>query len=262
MRLPTYRGYNSRVDPGINNAFSTAAFRFGHSLIPNTFSQLNRNFDEVRRPISLREAFLNRDLVNRQGIEGTMLGLIGNQSNTVDNRFAFGIARRVLLRPGEERDADLLAYNIHRGRDHALPTYGEFRRFCRLPTIRSFNELSRVMIRGTVSGFQRLYRSPDEIDLFAAGISERTLPGLEVGPTFECLIRTQFSNLRDGDRFFYLARNVFTAAQRREIQKASMARVLCDNLNGIVSIQRNAFRAGGRRISCSRIESVDIRQFV
>lgn len=32
-----YRGYDDGVDPTVANAFATAAFRFGHSLVPNTF---------------------------------------------------------------------------------------------------------------------------------------------------------------------------------------------------------------------------------
>ena len=30
--------YNSEIDPRITNVFSTSAFRFGHSMIPPTFS--------------------------------------------------------------------------------------------------------------------------------------------------------------------------------------------------------------------------------
>ena len=32
--VPPYKGYNPDIHPGITHAFQSAAFRFGHSLIP------------------------------------------------------------------------------------------------------------------------------------------------------------------------------------------------------------------------------------
>lgn len=32
--LPEYEGYNSATHPGITHAFQSAAFRFGHTMIP------------------------------------------------------------------------------------------------------------------------------------------------------------------------------------------------------------------------------------
>ena len=48
-----------------------------------------------------------------------------------------------------------------------------------------------------------IYRHPDDIDLFAGGLSEKRAPGALVGPTFRCLIGLQFNLFKTGDRFFY-----------------------------------------------------------
>lgn len=45
-------------------------------------------------------------------------------------------------------------------------------------------------------------RTPADIDLWSGGVSERPLPGSMLGPTFACVIATQMSYLRRGDRFW------------------------------------------------------------
>lgn len=48
-----------------------------------------------------------------------------------------------------------------------------------------------------------VFRHPADVDLWSGGVSERPLPGSMLGPTFACLIATQFSHSRRGDRFWY-----------------------------------------------------------
>jgi len=262
ITLPRYTGYKVHVDPSIVNVFLSAAFRFGHSLVPNKFSQLDNNFNKANPPIPLQEAFNNRHLITTRGIEQTIRGLIGNLSNNVDNKFSFGLARRLFVSVGSEGYLDLTALNIQRGRDHGLPGYNEYRRFCGLPVATTWARLRNILVAGAASKFEQVYKHPDDIDVFAGGISEKHIGNSIVGPTFNCILKQQFQKLRDGDRFYYENPGVFTVSQLNALKKTKMSSVLCENLKGLVSIQPNAFftpkkRSNTRKV-CNSIPKLDL----
>ena len=48
-----------------------------------------------------------------------------------------------------------------------------------------------------------VYESVDDIDLFVAGLKEKSLPDAMLGPTFSRIFAAQFLNLKRTDRFFY-----------------------------------------------------------
>ena len=262
VTLPRYSGYNANVDPSITNVFASAAFRFGHSLVPNKFSQLDNNFNKANPPIPLQEAFLNRHIINIRGIEQTVRGLIGNLSNVVDNKFSFGLTRRLFVSVDSEDYLDLTALNIQRGRDHGLPGYNEYRRLCGLSVPKTWAQVQRLMVANVASKFQKVYKHPDDIDVFAGGISERHIRNSQVGPTFNCILKRQFQSIRDGDRFYYENPGVFTVAQLNAIRKVTMASILCNTLKELVSVQPNVFftpsKQSNTRKVCNSIPTLDL----
>lgn len=90
------------------------------------------------------------------------------------------------------------------------------------------------------------FRSVQDIDLYAGGLSEDSLSDTEaVGRTFGCIIMNQFRDLKNGDRFYYengpaVNPSAFTATQLQEIKKVTMSGLICNNYDLSV-IQRNAF---------------------
>ena len=260
--LPYYKGYNPNVDPGILNSFSTAAFRFGHSLIRPSIDRLDANYDPVGDPIPLRHLFFNNTYIKRRGIDEVVLGLLSNSSESMDTELASGVLNHLYERrhsPG----LNLAAINIQRGRDHGLPGYNAYRRICGLTDAKSFRDtVNEIPHQHNRRRLAKLYNdNPDLADLWAVGLAESPANGGLVGATFGCIIREQMTRLRDGDRYFYMNRGVFSQRQLTEIRKATLSKVICDNLKTIVSIQRNAFLSGRRsyyRIACHNIPGIDL----
>ncbi|XP_048581153.1 peroxidasin isoform X2 [Nematostella vectensis] len=263
--IPQYTGYRN-VNPTIMNVFATAAFRFGHSTVRPSFSRLNANFDPIGPDVPLIDAFFNNKLVQSTGIEPFLLGLLANFSQDVDRELAAGLTKHLFQQPESQHGFDLAALNIQRGRDHGLPGYGVWRRECNLTHAEIFEE-TRDEIRDPVTRqiLDRVYNGSVEFaDLWVSGLAENPVKGASVGPTFLCILRSQFRRLRDGDRFWYENNGVFGKEQLEEIKKISLSRVMCDNLPGIVSVQRDAFRAPSSsdlRVACARISGIDLTKW-
>ncbi|XP_074144108.1 peroxidasin homolog isoform X2 [Sminthopsis crassicaudata] len=266
--LGEYKGYDPSVNSGIFNAFATAAFRFGHTLINPLLYRLDENFEPIAQGhIPLHKAFFSPfRIVNEGGIDPLLRGLFGVAGkmrvpsqllNTELTERLFSMAHTVAL--------DLAAINIQRGRDHGIPPYHDFRVYCNLSSAATFedlrNEIKNPDIREKLRG---LYGSPLNIDLFPALMVEDLVPGSRLGPTLMCLLSTQFKRLRDGDRLWYENPGVFSPAQLTQIKQTSLARILCDNSDNITHVQRDVFRVAEfphGYSNCDEIPKVDLRMW-
>ena len=76
-------------------------------------------------------------------------------------------------------------------------------RYCGLSRAYHWNDLAGSFTNDTLQRYIHTYATPDDIDLWSAGISERPTPGSMVGPVFGCIMGETFKNLRYGDRFWY-----------------------------------------------------------
>ena len=114
----------------------------------------------------------------------------------------------------------------------------------------------------------RLYRSPDNVDLFVGGILEDRVRGGAMGPTFSCLMGKQFKALREGDRFWYENTDgpqAFTPGQLQELRKVNLARIICDNSDGIGVLQRLVLKVARRKWNgyelCYNLPTIDLRKW-
>ncbi|XP_019403812.1 PREDICTED: peroxidasin homolog isoform X1 [Crocodylus porosus] len=264
--LGEYKGYSPDTNAGILNAFATAAFRFGHTLINPVLYRLNESFQPIRQGhVPLHKAFFSPFRIMQEGgIDPLLRGLFGIPGKMrVPSELLNMELTEKLFSMAHSVSLDLAAINIQRGRDHGIPPYNDFRVFCNLTSAQEFedlrNEIKNLEIREKL---RSLYGTTKNIDLFPALMVEDLVPGTRVGPTLMCLLTTQFRRLRDGDRFWYENPGVFTPAQLTQIRQTSLARIICDNSDRIRQLQRDVFQVAAYpqgMVSCEEIPAVDLR---
>ncbi|XP_074076627.1 eosinophil peroxidase isoform X2 [Macrotis lagotis] len=262
--LGHYRGYSSRVDPRVSNVF-TLAFRFGHTLIQPFMFRLGNRYQSLgsnsRVPLST-VFFASWRVVNEGGIDPILRGLIATPAKlNRQNEILVDELRDKLFKQIRRIGLDLAALNMQRSRDHGLPGYNAWRRFCRLSQPRTLSQLARVLKNKDLARkFMSLYGTPDNIDIWVGAVAEPLLPGARVGPLLACLFENQFRRARDGDRFWWQNRGVFTRRQRQALRRISLSRIVCDN-TGITSVPRHIFRANTFPkgfVNCRRIPKLNL----
>lgn len=232
--------YNPKINPNLPSSFHAAAFRFGHSVLPSQIEQWSVTHKHVgsRR---LSELF-NRPFDMYQGgvTDRYIAGFMNQVAQAVDDAMTEELTNHLFAEPLKSFGTDLASLNMQRGRDHGVPSYNAFRVYCGLRRARHWDDLAGSFTNETLQKYARTYASPDDIDLWSAGISERPLPGSMVGPVFGCIMGETFKSLRYGDRFWYENGgwpSSFTLEQVNEIRRIKLSRLLCDNGDRIETAQ-------------------------
>lgn len=236
--IPPHSGYDSNVNAGIMNCFSTAAYRFGHSLLSSTLLRIG--IDGVQSPeghLPLASAFFSpAAIIEDGGIEPILRGLAVQRSQDVDP-LVNGAVRNFLFNPPGAGGFDLASLNIQRGRDHGLPSYNQARDELGLPVRTSFAEITSDVNRQ--QALSTAYGGDvDKIDLWVGGLSEDHLSLALVGETFHAIIRSQFLALRDGDRFWY--QDDLDAATLADVESTTLADIIRRNTTAM-DIQDDVF---------------------
>uniref|UniRef100_A0A3Q2SP46 Myeloid-specific peroxidase n=1 Tax=Fundulus heteroclitus TaxID=8078 RepID=A0A3Q2SP46_FUNHE len=258
--LGRYPGYNPNVDPSISNVFATAAYRFAHLAIQPFLFRLDANYREHPRfpSVPLFKAFLAPwRVIFEGGVDPLLRGLIGGPAKlATQNHMMVDALRERLFQFVRNLALDLGSLNMQRGRDHGLPGYNAWRRFCGLSQPRNQAELAQVLGNAELARkMLQLYGTPENIDVWLGGVSEPFVPGGRVGPLFACLIATQFQR-----RLWWQNPGVFTVKQRQALSAVTLSRVICDN-TGITAVPPDAFSLISNRnrvVQCSTLRRLDL----
>jgi len=233
--LDPYTGYDPEVNVTVANVFSTAAFRFGHSMLSPILLRLDeRNRTIAAGPLELFRAFFDPKEIQRNGIEPLLRGLAFQTAQNVDSFVVDGV-RNLLFGPPRGGGLDLPALNIQRGRDHGLPGYNRVRAELGLVPAARFEDVNPDPL--VHERLASVYETVDDIDVWVGGLAEPQLPGALVGELFFVILKDQFQRLRDGDRFWYELQPFLTGW----VERQTLSEIIRRNTSIDSEIQDNVF---------------------
>ncbi|CAI5451438.1 unnamed protein product [Caenorhabditis angaria] len=259
-----YKGYKQTRDPSLTNEFTGAAFRFGHSQARDRFQRIN-NKGQSQGDYKLGNDIFYADqnyLAGNGGWEAILIGMIKSEAMEVDRYISHSMRNEIFrIRQKEGTGVDLAAVNVMRGRDIGLLPYTSYRKFAGLSAVKSWDGLSQEFTKENIDALKKVYDSYDDIDLYAAILSEKHMGESIVGPTAANIIAETFEGLKVGDRFYYENEGIFTNAQLAEIRKSKLSKIICQNTDGLKTINRDIFSLSSQSVNCDQLADININVF-
>jgi peroxidase len=243
--MTPYQGYNPNVSPQIFEEFSTAAYRFGHSIISPTETKIaNDGLVLEQQDLVAASAEPTSAFGTNGGADALLRNLAQDYSQQEGATINSDLRNMLNANPPGDQ-GDLAAIDILRERDLGIATLNQTREAIGLTPYTSF---SQITSDPTLAGeLQQVYGSVDQVDLFVGGLAEDPAPGAMVGPTFQAIIADQFENLRDGDRLFFENQG-FSSTLMNQIQNTTLSDLIDRNTDTTV-MQSDAFAATIRHSS-------------
>ena len=239
INLPAYNSYRSDINPGISNVFSAAAFRMGHTLINDEVVRMKNNgelFEDGN--LRLSEAFFQPIQVVFAGIEPFAKGMATQVQQEMDAKIIDEV-RNFLFTDGPGF-LDLAAINIARGRDRGLIDYNSLRDTLGLTELNDFDDLTDDPNQAIL--LENLYGDINNLDAWVGMLAEKHIPGSMFGELVSVVIKRQFQDLRDGDRFYYENDPALSDSRKEEIKATRLHDIIMRNCE-IDVMQDNVFSA-------------------
>ena len=199
--IAAYDGYDPCVNPGISIEFSTAAYRFGHSMLSSEILRLEEDGTTIGAGnLALRAAFFApNEISDNGGIEPVLRGLGVGTAQNLDLHIIEDVRSFLFGDPGDG-GLDLASLNIQRGRDMGVASYNDLREALGLDPAHDFSDItSDPLIAGKLAA---LYGDVDSVDAWIGGLAEDPYGDGMLGELFATVIIDQFVRIRAGDPFW------------------------------------------------------------
>ena len=241
MPVEPYSGYRPEVNAGILNAFSAAAYRYGHTTINSVLVRMNNQGAYIPEgDILLRDAFFNPTATyDVGGIEPYLIGMATVVQQDFDCKVVDDLRNFLFGAPGQG-GMDLAAINIMRGRERGLPDYNTLRSEFGIPALQGFADLSSDPLMNQTMAM--IYGDVGKIDPWVGMLAEDHMPDALFGKTAMTIVHDQFMALRDGDRYYYENDPALTLDEVDMIRGTRLADVIRRN-GPVTIIQDEIFKA-------------------
>ncbi|XP_013792931.1 peroxidasin homolog, partial [Limulus polyphemus] len=158
LKTGYYFNYDPNCNAGIFNEFASAAFRFGHTLLPPSLKRMTNLYDSIDN-ITLANNFFDNHLMYNGGmIDDILRGLCADSSPSFDTQVTKAVTRHLFEDPNTRYSGlDLVSLNLQRARDHGIRPYNDYREFCNLTRATSFQDLVQDMPEDVVAKLSLVY---------------------------------------------------------------------------------------------------------
>ena len=258
VQLESYSGYSSTINPGIMNVFSTAAYRYGHTVINSNIIRLDENGNTIPQGnINLSEAFFNPPiLMSGGGVDPLVRGMATQVEQDFDVKMISDLRNFLFGDPGSG-GLDLAALNIQRGRERGLTDYNSVRQYFGLPVVETFDDLTENPFLNTI--LKNVYGDINDIDPWVGFLAEDHMSNTLFGETVMKIMEQQFNHLRRGDRFYYEIDEGLSALEKSKIKGTRLSEVIMRNTN-VIGLQYNVFLATPMTVAIDdpNFEEIDV----
>ena len=240
--------------------FSTAAFRFGHTLVSSQIDLLDDGGNDAGS-MGLMDAFFNHSPVEDSGIEAIIRGQLHATAQELDTQIVDDL-NFFLETPDGVSGFSLAALNLARGLDHGLESYINVRAALIGdidPATLDGQDWSVITDDGDVQArLAAVYEDIFQVDLWVGGLAEDSVGDTQLGPLFTHIVADQFARTRAADDTFGTLDPNLGADILAEVTGSTFASII-ERTSDVDMVQDDVFLASDRTVT--QIDSVDTTWF-
>lgn len=247
--VATEGAYDAGADGRISTEFSTAGFRFGHTMVASALPQIEENGDTSDAGnMTVQEAFFNIEMIQQNGIEDFLRGQLSVKAQASDAKVIDDL-NFFLENPEGVSGFSLAALNILRGRDHGLQSYVDVR--AQLvgdidPETLDPTDFSIITSDPAVqTELAAVYDTVHDVDLWVGGLAEDHIDGTQLGATLTYIVADQFTRTRAADESFGALDPDLGADILAELNGVTLGDILARTTD-IENLQADVFSAANR----------------